>query len=281
MRKIIKSFLFLILFSSVIFSQSKYLPKTYLNNAVNYAVANFSPNASMYGITSALAVDTLGKSSSWIYWFYKPGVNDSGFAVTIIVIAGFPIPTGILTPNLPGTLLRPLGTSFCESNNAVLAAENAGGRIFRQTYPNTNILGNISKIPGSSDTSKPYWSIIYRDSVANQFQVFTIDGITCSIIPLGINISGTEIPGKIKLERNYPNPFNPKTNISFILSSKAFIVLSIFDVTGKEIENLYNDDLSAGRYSFTWNAENYPSGLYFYKLSCDNETETGKMILVK
>lgn len=280
---LIKLFLFLIITvcANSLYSQSKYLPKTYLNNALNYAISNFSPDAAMYGITSALAVDTTGRLASWVYWFYKPGSNDSGYAVTIILIAGFPIPTGLGTPNLPGTLLRPLGTSFCESNLAILAAENSGGTIFRQLNPNTNIFANIAKIPGSQDTSKPYWTVLYRDSVTTNFSVFTIDGITCTNIPLGIQNNEYNLPGDFYLEPNYPNPFNPVTNISFLVSKSAVVKLSVYNSNGKEVEILADNFLNPGRYKIEWNAVNYSSGIYYYCLKSGEFVQTRKMVLIK
>ncbi len=264
-----------------IYSQTKYLPKTYINNATNYAVSNFASNATMFGITSALGVDTTGKSALWVYWFYKPGVNDTGYAVTIIVIAGFPIPTGIRTTSLPGSLLRPLGNAFCESNIAITAAENAGGRNFRLTYPNTTITGNIYKIPGMPDTSKPYWSFIYRDSLANQFRVYNIDGITCTLVVLGISQTSNEIPGIFKLEQNYPNPFNPHTIINFALSQRSDISLIVYNSLGVEVAELYKGNLQAGVYSADFDASILPSGIYFYKLAANDFSETKKMVLIK
>ncbi len=271
-------------------SQSKYLPKTYINNATNYAIANFASNATMFGISSALGVDTLGKSASWIYWFYKPGVSDTGYAVTIIVVVGFPIATGIRTTNLPGSVLRPLGNAFCESNLSITAAENGGGRAFRLEHPNTIIIGNIYKIPGTPDTSKPYWTFIYTDSSTNQFRIYNIDGITCTLITLGITPISNEIPGEYKLEQNYPNPFNPVTKIRFAITSnlKAGVKgetsnakLIIFDLLGREVATLVNEQLKPGTYEVEWDGSKFSSGIYFYTLQAESFIYTKKMLIVK
>lgn len=94
------------------------------------------------------------------------------------------------------------------------------------------------------------------------------------------NISNN-IPSNFKLYNNYPNPFNPETSIEFDIPISSFVKLSIFDLTGRELEVLVNRDLPPGRYQAKWNANNYSSGLYFYRLTTDRYTSTNKMILLK
>jgi len=262
-------------------SQTKFLPKQYLTNAVNYAHSNFSPNAEMYAITSLLPVDTTGKSATWLYWFYKPNVTDSGYTVNIIVIAGFPIVTGFYSINLPGTFLRPLGTAFCESNLAIQAAENAGGRIFRLNHPNTIISAAVFKIPLSPDTSKPYWTYLYRDTSSAQFMTFNIDGITCTHITLNISQISIEMPEKFSLYQNYPNPFNPKTKIKFDIPETAIVKVGIYNAGGKEVYVLVNEELTPGIYEVTWDASDLPSGAYFYTINTGSIIQTKKMVLIK
>lgn len=89
------------------------------------------------------------------------------------------------------------------------------------------------------------------------------------------------VPDKFELKQNYPNPFNPVTNISFNISTSGFISLKIYDITGKEVANLLNQNLQAGEYSFNWDAVNFSSGIYFYKLTAGNFSEVKKMTLLK
>jgi hypothetical protein len=92
------------------------------------------------------------------------------------------------------------------------------------------------------------------------------------------------------LEQNYPNPFNPITTIKFDIpdlnsplrrGGGGMTVLKVFDVLGKEIETLVNEKLSPGTYEATWDASKYPSGVYFYRLTADDFSETKKMLLTK
>ena len=88
-------------------------------------------------------------------------------------------------------------------------------------------------------------------------------------------------PDEFSLSQNYPNPFNPSTNISFSLPQKSFTSLKVYDILGKEIKVLVNDLLSEGSYSFDFNGNNLPSGLYIYQLSTDMGILSRKMVLTK
>ncbi len=83
------------------------------------------------------------------------------------------------------------------------------------------------------------------------------------------------------LSQNYPNPFNPSTTISFDLPNSEFVTLKVYDVLGREITTLVNEELYAGQHTKVFNAENLSSGVYFYKLQAGNFSETRKMILTK
>ena len=98
---------------------------------------------------------------------------------------------------------------------------------------------------------------------------------------VGISTNTNQIPDKYSLLQNYPNPFNPSTKISFSLPVSGSVNLSVYDINGKLVEETVNRNLSAGYHSFEWNAVNYTSGIYFYKLTAGNFTEVKKMILVK
>ena len=95
-----------------------------------------------------------------------------------------------------------------------------------------------------------------------------------------INISN-EIPEEYKLFQNFPNPFNPSTKIEIDVPQRSLINIAVYDVTGREVVTLINEELAAGKFSVTWDASNYPSGLYFCRLTSDKFTETRKMILLK
>lgn len=98
---------------------------------------------------------------------------------------------------------------------------------------------------------------------------------------VGISNVNLEVPIGYTLSQNFPNPFNPETNIKFSISQSGNVKLTVFDITGKEVESLVNEKLSAGTYAYNFNASNLPSGTYFYKIETDNFVETKKMVLIK
>ena len=89
------------------------------------------------------------------------------------------------------------------------------------------------------------------------------------------------VPFKFLLEQNFPNPFNPSTKIKYSVPQTSQVQIKVFDLLGKEIETLVNEEKPAGTYEIEFNAANLPSGVYFYQLKADNYIETKKMILIK
>jgi photosystem II stability/assembly factor-like uncharacterized protein len=104
--------------------------------------------------------------------------------------------------------------------------------------------------------------------------------------PIGIKPINNKTPVNFMLYQNYPNPFNPVTKIKFDIppvgQRHAFDVrLVVYDILGREIAVLVNEKLNPGTFEADWDASNYPSGVYFYKLITDSYSETKKMVLLK
>ncbi|MBP9120452.1 MAG: T9SS type A sorting domain-containing protein [Ignavibacterium sp.] len=90
-------------------------------------------------------------------------------------------------------------------------------------------------------------------------------------------------PTEFSLSQNYPNPFNPNTSIKYAISSTQFVTLKVYDLLGREVAILVNEEKPAGVYNvqFTINNVQLSSGIYFYKLQVGDFIETKKMILLK
>lgn len=104
--------------------------------------------------------------------------------------------------------------------------------------------------------------------------------------PIGIRQTGFQVPSRFVLYQNYPNPFNPNTKIRFEVPSVGAyrntpLQIIVYDILGKEVEMLINEQMQPGSYEAEWNGSNYTSGVYFYKLTVCDFTEVKKMILVK
>jgi len=100
------------------------------------------------------------------------------------------------------------------------------------------------------------------------------------IDPTGIHPSTEQITG-YKLYQNYPNPFNPITTIKFSIAQPEMVTLRVYDMLGKEIENLYSGNLKAGTYTAEFNTVNLASGIYFYTLKTNTFFEKRKMVVLK
>jgi hypothetical protein len=129
----------------------------------------------------------------------------------------------------------------------------------------------------------------YVNSQQNGESQARMNFIKLSILT-NINQINTEIPEDFILYQNYPNPFNPVTKIKFEISpfypplgkgGNGGVSLKIFDILGKEITTLVNEQLSPGTYEVTFDGSNLPSGIYFYQLRCGEYMETKKLVFLK
>jgi len=137
------------------------------------------------------------------------------------------------------------------------------------------------KSAGNSSVYKNY-SFIENNVISGRYnyrlKIIDLDGSYKLSDQVSINVS---LPTELKLEQNFPNPFNPSTTINYSIEKNGFVSLKVFDVLGNEVANLVNDIKQAGNYSINFNAENLANGIYFYLLKAGNNSLTKKMILIK
>jgi hypothetical protein len=126
----------------------------------------------------------------------------------------------------------------------------------------TNYLNSVTRV-------KSYSTIVQND-YNGLLQILT-----------GAVESGDETPASFRLEQNYPNPFNPSTTIGYQLSTSSIVSLKVFDILGREIATLVSEVKTPGKYSATWNAAGFSSGVYFYRFTSDGHTEFRSMVLIK
>ncbi len=113
---------------------------------------------------------------------------------------------------------------------------------------------------------------------AGQNKIF-YDGSNVS--PTGISSNGNEIPGTFSLFQNYPNPFNPETKIDFALPKSAYVSIVVYNAIGQQVTNIISQNFEAGYYTYSFNAASLTSGIYFYKITAGEFTDTKKMVLIK
>jgi photosystem II stability/assembly factor-like uncharacterized protein len=125
----------------------------------------------------------------------------------------------------------------------------------------------------------------YRQAERNvsigNYNLDTINFYMTGINVIGIESSGNTIPTVYRLEQNYPNPFNPSTKFKVDIPEHSMVKVSVFDMLGREVETLVNQDMKPGKYEVSWNASKFSSGIYFYRIVTNSFTDTKKMILVK
>jgi hypothetical protein len=105
--------------------------------------------------------------------------------------------------------------------------------------------------------------------------------ISVNVGTVGLINNNTQVPDKFYLYQNYPNPFNPVTNIKFDIAKAGMVKLTVFDITGKSVATLVNEQLGAGSYSYDFDAADLSSGVYFYRIETPELVSIKKMILVK
>lgn len=154
----------------------------------------------------------------------------------------------------------------------------AAGKIYK-TYD-----GGQNWVEMISNSSNPLKDMCFNTSNVG-FIVGTngtiLKTVTAGEIVIGITQISSEIPDGYYLSYNYPNPFNPVTNIEFKIPESTNVTIRVFDITGREISTLINEIKSAGSYKINFNGDNLASGVYFYRIETERFVETKRMVLLK
>jgi glucose/arabinose dehydrogenase len=187
-------------------------------------------------------------------------------------------------PALTGIMVYS-GSQMPELNNKLLVASN-----------NTN--GNSVLYKCDLGNAPFYDTIVSRSTLVNLNQLttlmqgpdgyvyamkggYTTAGIIYRIKPSSSGVNNQNTPVTFTLEQNYPNPFNPVTTIKYSLDKRTYLTLKIFDGLGRELETLTAGEKEAGNYEITWDAANYPTAVYFYRLTNGETSVEKKMVLIK
>jgi hypothetical protein len=151
------------------------------------------------------------------------------------------------------------------------------------------VTSEVTIPPGRLNYSSMYFWRVAAISNGGQGPFTAIWSFT-TIGSSGVRIISSEIPTEYKLYSNYPNPFNPTTKIKFDIAPLlrgvgeargVFTSLKVYDILGKEVATLVNEQLAPGTYEATFDGTNFTSGIYFYRLETPEFVQTNKMILLK
>ncbi len=184
-------------------------------------------------------------------------------------------------------LIRAGDTCFVEaSNNGGFNWHRVGalvGTVAPMYQPAEFDIGSVLN-PGGHDYRIRFRFVSNEDS--SWVGVF-FDNIGWAVTPTtGLEESTTELPRDVSLAQNYPNPFNPETNISFGLPRTSNVRLEVFDILGRRVVMLLDDEMAAGNYRVTWDGTDesrapVASGIYFYRLTTELGTRQEKMTLLR
>jgi len=247
-------------------------PGNYLDEAYSLAVDN-SGNVYVTGTSvgsttmndyATVKYNSIGEQQ-WVQRYHGPLSNSAEWAYSLILdISGNVYVTGVGTGD---------GTS---GDYVTIKYDASGSELWLHRYNSSDNKGDAS-LSIALDVSGNVYVTGRSDGGASSNDYLTIKYSQVA----GIRDITTEIPDAFGLMQNFPNPFNPVTSIRFQIPKSSFVILVVFDINGKEIETLINQNLSAGTYGYDWDASKYASGIYFYKLQTLDDVDVEKMVLMK
>lgn len=133
---------------------------------------------------------------------------------------------------------------------------------------------------GSVKISDRLWKLICASGY-NTVYLGNTELLTDTMSTVGVNSTLSEVPAGFELLQNFPNPFNPSTQITYRISASGLVSLKVFDLLGKEVAELVNEFQNPGTYSIDFEAGNLNSGIYFYRLRASNAEDTKRMVLIR
>jgi hypothetical protein len=186
------------------------------------------------------------------------------------------------------------------SGDSVQFVQNIPDFVFSTIYSNYIYVDSVinadakAKAVNSDTRSDAYYQALWGYTGSFTIKLFKSASykLACLIYTAWVN-AGSPLPsatdinsmksGKMifQLMQNYPNPFNPSTKIQYAISSRQLVILKVYDMLGREVATLVNENQKAGNYEVEFNGSNLASGIYFYRLKDGNYISTKKLVLLK
>jgi hypothetical protein len=249
---------------------------------LNGVLAVTQPQAGTLNITGtdAMKVGAYGTSAGMPagalmdeFRFYDRALDAAEVAATwnITIV---PVELTSFTASVVGSDVNLLWTTATEINNSGFGVERkSAGSEYEE----------VGFVPGFGTTSEPKSYSFSDQNLRTGVYTYRLKQVDFNgTIEYSSEVEVDVIaPAEFSLDQNYPNPFNPSTKITFSLAVDSKVSLKVFDVTGQEVANLINQDLTAGVHSYDFNAAEFNSGVYFYTLRAGSFIETKKMVLMK
>lgn len=245
-------------------------------NGTSYLITGLIPGATYYWQVRARDEVTLNISawSSIGYFTVSPGAS------SVVPLAGSPI-NGY---PINSTIARVFWVIPAPSESKLTYDfEYADNKDFKNAIKMTGLTTNSITLEGLEKNKTYYWRVASRTdkgdiSAYSAPAVFNTGNV--------VSVKEKSLPNSFELYQNYPNPFNPSTIIKYSIPRNTFVTLKIYDMLGREIKTLINNEVTSGTHSIVWdgfdnNGNKVASGIYIYRLIADGFNTSKKMMLIK
>ncbi len=182
-------------------------------------------------------------------------------------------PADVIVEQVPGTIFK------FEASDDVVEIGQPVTISWSVAYGSVVTLNNVP-VANQGDTvlhpTAPTDYVLETTGDVNSSQTITVNAVVADVgEPTGV------LPAQYGLAQNYPNPFNPSTTIVYQVPEHAFVRLNVYDVLGREVATLVNEEVPAGEYALQWDASAMMTGVYYYRIQAGNYTETRKLLLMR
>jgi hypothetical protein len=260
--------------------------------AIKYSLmVSLTPNFSNVVLTDTAVVDTAKRIGPLEYkttYFWRVCAKNNGGTGDWSSVWSFTTIVGV--PSAP-TLASPSNGATGISTSTLLSWNASSGAVSYRLQIDSVPLFSPAKldtggITGTSLTVRRLWSrmtYFWRVNATNPggTSVWSDTWYFTTMVVSSVQQIGELIPSEYSLIRNYPNPFNPSTNIEFSLPHSGCVTLKVYNTLGEQVAELLSENRDAGKYRVQWNASNLPSGVYFYRLQAGEFMQTNKLLLLK
>lgn len=202
--------------------------------------------------------------------------GSTGAQIINFQTAGNTLGVGLLG-DLTADSIPEFGVASLDNNIYVVSGRGSSTALFQYAVGtgNSSVPETIWKMADVDKNGTHEFAVGSRDG-----RVFAFSGGTDAIVT-SLKSNSEIIPDEYRLEQNYPNPFNPSTKINFRIPQEGKVALRLYDVLGREVRTLLNENLKAGYHQYELNAGDMASGVYFYTLSAGELSLSKKLILLK
>ena len=236
------------------------------------------------------SISAHGDTVLCVYDYSSPTISSSRYFISYTRGASW-----LTGAPIDSTVTAETGTAMLEKGQGMVIfyrhylATTREGRVLFRTYSNANSWSTAENI---TDYSPHYWRygiaalggntwgvlyITYNFQLALRAVVFA----TFTRVPTDVQTEEPSAPSSYALLQNFPNPFNPSTEIAYDLPKSQHVTLTVYDVLGKQVAVLVNGVQQAGQQTARWNASAVSSGVYYYRLQAGDFSAVKKMVLMK